>query len=712
MKKIRKTAGSVGQILILLIGMVCFAGLIGIFNGGLVEAVNPATYVAPAKGLSLEGATEYFFKTAGEATVNGKPVTINKFGLGASEGGGYFVQSIASAAAWAGVAYMGAEIIGSLLGLEDGEQEALSLASAGGFGSARLAYSIARSGFMGVAETGFGGGGVSNFFHSAGGIGLTVGVLVAAYLFYDNYKKESTKTITFTCEAWDAPVGGSHCEKCNKQKGGLPCSEYQCRSLGQSCQLLNPGTGEENCAWVNRNDVNPPVITLREDALTDGYEYEPSAASHPEDRGVKIGLEGSTSGCIKAFTPLTFGIRTNEPAKCKVDYSRTSKMEEMQHFFGGSGIFKYNHTQIMSLPGSTIVNDSGESLEIQNDGQYDLYVRCADSNGNENVGNFVFKFCVEKGPDTTPPLIVTTDFLNGAPIPYNQSSINLKLFANEVSECKWSHLDEDFDEMPNDFACSKRADSFNAQLLYECDTILDGMKDREENKFYFRCKDQPNAREEDRNTNSESYEFTLIGTQPLIIDEVGPNETVKDASIPVKVTLTAETSAGHDEGKAICSYSEEGDGNYIQFFNTNSHEHSQDLYLPEKEEGEEDYTYYIKCVDLGGNYEIEKVEFKVESDAEAPQIVRAYHEESYLKFVTNEEAECVYSLDSCNFIFDDGVKVTTVEETDHFIDWETEKTLYVKCRDEFGNEPVSESSQAKCSIVVRAFEDYSDEEEE
>jgi hypothetical protein len=39
----------------------------------------------------------------------------------------------------------------------------------------------------------------------------------------------------------------------------------------------------------------------------------------------------------------------------------------------------------------------------------------------------------------------------------------------------------------------------------------------------------------------QSHKFTVVGTRPLVILDVGPDDTnVKDATDAVKVTLTAE----------------------------------------------------------------------------------------------------------------------------------------------------------------------------
>jgi len=603
---------------------------------------------------------------------------------------GGFADAIISGAQWALTAYYVVGMIGNAAGWDEAKTEAASLAAAAGFGVGKAA-----SVFFG--EGGWWGTKMGTGLWGATGIGIAVAVAV----YYTQYEEEKTETITFTCKPWDAPTGGDYCEECNKQ-GELPCSEYQCRSLGQSCQLVNPGTDEEKCVWVNRNDVEYPIIEPWVDALLDDYRYRPDNTISPPDRGVIIWNDGSTTGCAKAFTPLTFGITLDEPAKCKIDFLRKDTFDEMGYYFGGSSLLRYNHTQVMSLPGSSAF--ASENLTIQNDGDYELYVRCQDANGNHNTANFVFKYCVQKGPDTTPPLIVTTNLLNGMPIAHNTSSIDLEVYVNEPvpadGGCKWSRVDQSYDDMEeSSMACSSRIFEMNAQMLYTCSTTLTGLKNEFENEFYFRCKDNAG------NVNKESYEFSLIGTQPLVISDIGPNGTIKDSTELVKVTLEAETSAGYKEGEATCYHSETGDDDdYVMFLYENAdnlgHKHSQDLWLPEG-----DYEYFIKCCDLGGNTDIKTVSFHVESDSESPIIVRAYHEETYLKLITNEEAECVYDTTNCNYLFGDGITIAVRDETSHFTDWNTKINFYIKCRDEYGNQPDPD----KCSMIVKPVKIYEEE---
>ena len=608
--------------------------------------------------------------------------------FGVTAGTGF--DAILTGAQWAFITWGIIQTVGGMLGVDEEQKKALSTSVALGMLTYKgLSTALGKGG---VWESGFGESFLGKSGWSANQVSFAAAAIVIVAIYALTYKEEEKKLVTFTCNPWDAPVGGNNCEKCNEQ-GVLPCSEYQCRSLGQACQLLNPGTDKELCTWVNKNDVNPPIMQPMEGALLDGYAYTPDKAVNPPDRGVIIINKESAEGCAKAFTPLSFGVTLDEPAKCKIDYLRNDNFDEMEHYFGGSSLSQYNHTQVMSMPGPSAF--ASENLTMPNDGQFTLYARCQDANGNYNKAVFAFKFCVEKGPDTTPPIIVATSILNGMPIAFNQSSLNLSIYVNEPATCKWSHLDQSYEKMEETVRCSSRISEINAQMLYPCTTTLTGLKNEFENNFYFRCMDKP-LETEDNNVNSQSYKFTLLGTKPIVISSASPNgTTVRDATDMVRVALEAKTSAGYKEGESLCYYSETGEENdYVMFFNTNSYKHLQELWLPEG-----DYKYFIKCIDLGGNFDTAEINFKVESDNKAPLIIRAYHEEEYLKLITSEKAECVYSTADCNYLFEDGTKIAVIDDTSHFTDWNTKTSLYIKCQDEFKNKPLPN----QCSMIVRPF---------
>ncbi len=585
-------------------------------------------------------------------------------GSGASaEGLGGFLKSlytstsgfggVISTAAWGLTAYGIVKLAGGFLGFDQKKVDAASIALGFGFAAGRGAFVLAKNGFLGQTLAG-----------SPVATGFIVGAVVAIGIYLLTYKTESQQTVTFECFPWEAPTGGANCEKCNADPY-QPCSEYRCRSLGQACGIVNSGTDQEKCVWVNRKDVIAPIIKPWKDALLKGYEYRPDKAIQPPEDGVKVYNSESTTGCVQAFTPLRFGLETNEPSQCKIDYNKPLAgknavesqqiFDSMQFFMGGSNLFEYNHSEILSLPGPNAA--SNNSPILQNDGTYSLFVRCQDANGNANLQSYVFNFCVERGPDTTAPLIVTTNILNDSPIAYNKTSVDIELYVNEPSSCKWSTNDLAYKDMENVMSCSSSVFEMNANLLYKCNTKLTGLKNAQDNNFYFKCEDHPELPVNDRNPDTKSYAFTLIGTRTLNILTAKPNGTIKDATDIVPVTLEVETANGYKEGEALCYYSPTGTSDsYIEFRNTNSNLHSQVLNLPEGK-----YTYFIKCVDLGGNTDSTSVTFKVETDTSAPIIVRVFHEENKLKLITNENATCSYSLQNCNFNIVYGIQFRSIK---------------------------------------------------
>jgi hypothetical protein len=150
---------------------------------------------------------------------------------------------------------------------------------------------------------------------------------------------------------------------------------------------------------------------------------------------------------------------------------------------------------------------------------------------------------------------------------------------------------------------------------------------------------------------------------------------------------------GCDQGQAICAYSTtQNAGDYIQFFDTNKGDgiHTQRLDLIGG-----DHTYYVKCVDAGGNLVEDAAEFTLDIDTNAPVVARIYEENDLLKLVTVRNSECAYTFDDCDFNFVEGTQMPYANTTTHVTEWNQEKTYYIKCRDEFRNE------EADCSVVVR-----------
>ncbi|MCX6750596.1 MAG: hypothetical protein NTZ83_04010, partial [Candidatus Pacearchaeota archaeon] len=291
-----------------------------------------------------------------------------------------------------------------------------------------------------------------------------------------------------------------------------------------------------------------------------------------------------------------------------------------------------------------------------------------------------------------------------APIPFGQTSRTTYVYADKPVDCKWDHNDVDYDLMANAMSCSLTQGS---NTYFKCTATLTGLKDEVENKFYFNCKSYPTKegtdKESERTTMTTNYQYRLIGTRPLIINSVSPESgaVIKDSTVSVKVTLKAVTSAGYNDGAAKCWYKKKADAEnkYNLFANpgTFSYQNTQDLWF-----NRGFYIYTIKCCDLGGNCATQETSFTVDTDFLPPIVVRAYNEGDSLKIITDESSECVYDTTSCNYKFEDGIKMVSSDNLAHIIKWDTKSNFYIKCKDEFNSKP----DDSSCSITVRPFNMY------
>jgi len=655
-------------------------------------------------GASLFGTTTTTTTAGATATAASTTTTAwSGVGGGTIAGGGSVIGAVGAIVVWSAVAFLVGRYVGPMLGLNTQQSQALGYSLAAGTAAGLILTSDLLMGIIGASGAG-------------GPIGIVAGVVVAFVMFAILAKKSSMDVIQYTCSQWDSQSGRGlteaqkieRCKMCNNQKD-LVCTEYQCKSLGQGCTLINEeSSGKQLCIWNNTRDINPPIMTPWEEALLDDFKYTPDNTVSPPDKGVKISYTGTekvtmdgTTRCAPAFTPISFGVKLDEPAKCKINPLKLSSYGEMADVFMGRGIRDYNQSFVLTLPSKEAME--AENITVENGGKYELYVRCEDANGNANIGNFVFKFCINQGPDTTSPLILGSSILDKQPIAYGQKSVDLDLyvrdqtFTNKNASCRWSHLDKSYSAMEENMSCTHSLLNINSQLIYSCSASLTGLKDNQDNKFYFRCADDLG------NANRESYSLTLIGTQPLVIESVGPKGIIEDSTNVIKINLTAQTAAGHDEGKAICSFSETGSsGSYVDFFYGydaepfSQYRHSQELWL---EEG--NYTYFIQCRDKGGNIDNKNVSFSIETDLSSPIVVRVYKEDDYLKLITDEPGKCVYFPNGgCTYLFDEGTLMTSLEEKEYYAEWNIKNDLYIKCKDEYGNMP----SPDECSIIARPFE--------
>ena len=533
-------------------------------------------------------------------------------------------------------------------------------------------------------------------------------------------EKEEKVTITTTCKDWVAPTPtGSACELCNPEeyqknvtlnniektvatdlRGLLECSEYKCKSFGQACELINKGTDHEKCITKDIHDVKSPKLLYWKDGTDSRLQVE--------DKGV-IGYEIKND--IPAYERFFIGIKTDEPAQCKMSFNHSIKYDQMNPYYFGDSLYGYFHTQLLTYPKGVNATKSALTLGAA-DNKYKIYVRCEDALGNDNEKDFVIDFKIGKGADLTAP-VVEYSSIGKIPgetyIAAGTNETSLSLFVNEPAECRWDTSDVDYDTMSSDHECRTTACS-TCGGLFECKFDKDarqgnsgpklkGLADKELIYIYLKCKDQfdncingkdiYSGMDCTRNKNKDSYDLTLRRSQYLNITSVEPNATIFIGGVKGNITLKAETNGGAlKNGNAYCGYTTDDKQKsnvwaMNAFFNTNSSKHTQVL-TP----ATGTFTYYVGCADLAGNTDYKSTTFTVQLDTKGPEITRAYDDQSTMpslfKIEVDEPAVCKYNNEK-KFNFDDpGANLMQEDGLVHSAA-SGFNTYYVLCRDQYGN---------------------------
>ncbi|MFH1526231.1 MAG: hypothetical protein ABIG69_06190, partial [Bacteroidota bacterium] len=399
--------------------------------------------------------------------------------------------------------------------------------------------------------------------------------------------------------------------------------------------------------------------------------------------------------CIQEFTDVSFNLETDEYAQCKYAFQRASNYDNMSSDYPlEQNSFTLNHTFNFSMPSLSsmeVYNISGDLKEMY--GNMNMYVRCQDYHGNYNIKEYTVNFCINSGPDLTAPRVVSSSLQDGDYLKYNVTETSLLIYVNEPAECYYDNLDMDYENMENAMSCKTE---LTAQELngWRCETNLTNLTSNS-NSIYIRCRDQPWENEtENRNTNAESYSFTIYKTtSQLSIDSVLPQGEIEGGFEPVAVDLEVQTSGGVDHGISVCYY--EWAGNWVQFFDTSSSYHKQEsLNLMGG-----NFTIPIKCEDAYENTDYENISFNLIIDSSPPVVINTSYEGDNLKLITDEDAECYYDLNDCYFDMDNSTSITTSASTEHTIYNLNPKTsYYVKCRD------VWENVNPDCAIIINALE--------
>ena len=520
--------------------------------------------------------------------------------------------------------------------------EAVAIADAA---AAHAAAAAAASGGTAAAEgTATAGGVVAG--GATTGPGIIIAIVIAIIILIVTLVisivtgggKVRLKTVTLECNPWQAPLGGNNCEKCNEEST-MGCTEYKCKSLGTTCELIETNDNEFKCIDSNPNDLISPKITP--------FVYQNGYTIAKEKLGYKFNQE------VEPLKKFTFGFKTNEAASCKFAFNNSIKYDDMEYYFGNS-FFKKDHNMSVVLEGSK---------------EFKYYIRCVDITGNYNNADYLIKFKTKDGPDLTPPIILGTSIKNNVVVANNVNQLLLDLELNEPANCRYDRTNTLYENMGNQSLCN---DEFSRiPIDYKCIAGFSGLR-KGANTYYFRCRDLAN------NTNQQSYIYNLVRSEQLGINIIEPSSNDIYVS---DVTLNVQTSNGAENGKAICKYSlrNEPYEKMIEFKETNSNRHLQSQINLRKG----NYNYFVKCMDNAGNVNMTNINFNVVVERKGDEIVNVYKDNSRLYVITDVASDCEYNKE--DFILGNGIKMNGDKTTVHSSDIQFNQ-VHIKCKDDEGKE--------------------------
>jgi len=614
-------------------------------------------------GIAGVGAAAYWATTpvSMSVAIAGKSI-LPGLGLGNSAWGAAF----GGAAISAGIGFIAGAMIADYLGLNP-------------VGSMLMAVGV---GLVGAGVSFLWTAGLSSAWTPVGWVLIIVGVILSILSFLFGWGDCDNVEVEFTCKPWQPPPGADDCYKCNENLL-KPCSEYRCESLGAGCEFINKGMEEEMCDGAEDNGAYP-VIEPNLDIRNDDILYDDISAN-----GFRItDLNG---GCVAAYDVLLFGLMTDEPAQCKFDLEQKD-FADMDYDLGSSA-YTYNHTTAFVLPDPS----HGQSQGIDWTGDLTLFIKCMDRFGHETPLFYEINMCVSEADDVTPPLIRGVNPANGSLVSYGSTSKDVEIYTNELAECRWDLTDVIYDSMANSFECSDALASPSSILGYLCNSTLPVSSFY--NNYYIKCKDQPwleaEGKGSERNANIESYVYVLRKpVNEISIVKIKPDEDYEVNTRISTVTLKVETAGGGDYHSCKFSFSSYDDMlDFNDFDFDNIHEQVFNQMTPGSK------RIYIECSDETGGSVRDETRFRVVYDSSSPQVARIFQRGTTMTIITTEPADCVYSTYAdleCGFNFNNGNSAGGGIE--HIISVARGRKYYIKCKDEYDNEPSS------CSIIARPYD--------
>ncbi len=647
---------------------------------------------------------------------------------GAVAGVGY---GIFTTFAFAAAAFMLGSFIGSMMarGQPPGEAAVTIAMWAGGVTAA-----LALTAGIGAMSVGTGGGlmaaGAATAGASLGSFGSVVSALCAipaiciviaiiaiVYMLFTEGVDHEYYITEFKCEAWQPPLVGK-CEECNNDV--RPCSEYKCKSTGNNCQYFVENGEPGYCATLN--DIWNAKIEPWKEILTPENEY-----ANVSSFGFKIENKKNNEKAVNAWEPVAFGIITDKEAICKIDTNHSMKFEEMRYVMSSelnyaTGKIDGKHHGIALSP-HAIIGSSNENIATtlpMREGANEYYIICQNFAGLVNDAPFVVQIKQSDGPDLTAPLITRIAPENNAYLALNSTDLNLFMYLNEPAECRYSFesYNSGWENSENGAVSITQVPEQDISIEAYPDAVVENPNSMPmtcvtspsmgfygewmcaafitnytaNKKLYIECKDQPGLIESGmkrRNIVKKEYSANICETG-LYINSIEPNGNV-ELNSNTSVELKIKTEGCINNGDAVCSFRFPYYGNiYSTMLITGNKTHIQPL--TSLGQGTKDVD--VVCEDIAGNKAEAHTSFTIFIDDKPPVISRIFIDSGSLVLNTDEDAECLSAINNeslgCDFGFENAIGQYS---TKHTLKINGGDIFYIKCRDKYGNLPLSGCTQ-------------------
>src|SRR3989344_1398308 len=271
---------------------------------------------------------------------------------------------------------------------------------------------------------------------------------------------------------------------------------------------------------------------------------------------------------VYTTTSTSISLTTNENATCKYSLTANTSYAGMTGIFLGAGTT--SHTATVS--GLT----SGNS--------YSYYVRCQDTPGNANTGDYPIQFSVGTPPDSDPP-----NRSAGNPsteLVYTPPSTSISLTTNENATCKYS--------LTANTSYAGMTGIFLGAGTTSHTATVSGLTSGNSYSYYVRCQDTPG------NANIGDYpiQFSVAG----VPDAIDPSRSAGSPTGELVYTTTSTSISLATNENATCKYSVGSDATYAvmagTFSGAGTKAHTATV---SGLASGGNYSYYARCQDALGN---------------------------------------------------------------------------------------------------------------